>query len=315
MKPAFIAVAGGLLLLLARAAPVAGQVTVQVRVVAGATGAPIDGAALRLGEDLTGITDDRGEHRFTRVLPGAWTLTVQRIGFRTRELVLRVASDTTIVVIMADLAIPIDTLVARRESFTLSGEVIAEDDEHALPDADVTIGERETVTNGAGRFRFRNVTAGEAVTLSIGAPGYIPVNITLTAARDTTLRIRLQPDPVGQQMIAQQVQRIQRRMRAAPVASRAFTRADLLRHGAASVGEALRLLGGPPRGRNSGIRCVIIDERPWYDGPQILDHFTPEQIDRVEYVGSTLRVYTVGFVRRQMAGRRMLVQIVQNVCQ
>lgn len=303
--------AGAGVLLLCPAAAAQSGVDIDVRVIDAATETPLDGATVRLDDEAHGLTSAAGRFVIRGVPPRAYTLTIERIGYRTREMVVRVASDTTIVVRLVELAIPLDTLAVTGRSITLHGEVIGTDTRRAVPDADVRYGDRETATSGSGFFRLGNVTADAPATLLIAGPGYLPRSVTVTASRDTTLRIELQPDPAAQRMIARQIQRLHRRMRGAPTVGRHFSRDDLLRHGAASVGEALKLLGGT----RGAVRCIIIDERPWYDGMQVLEHFTPEEVERVEYVAGTLRIYTFSFVRRRMAARQMLVQIVPNICQ
>jgi hypothetical protein len=293
-----------------------GGFTVRVQVIDAASRSPLEGVAIALDDGLRGVSNAAGEFRFAGVPPRTWVLQAVRLGYATREQVVRVASDTVVTMELTVAAIPIDTLAIRRRVITVTGEVLGTDTRRAVPDADVMLGTRESATNGSGFFRFRDVAAGAPADIIIHGPGYLPATVSVDAMQDTTLRVMLEPDPVAQRMIAAQVQRLNRRSAASPGAVRRYAREDLLRHGAASLAEALRLLGGPPSTRRAAPSgCIIIDERPWPNGAHILNSYTPEEIERVEYVGGILRVYTFSFVRRTLAGKRMLVQIVPFVCQ
>jgi hypothetical protein len=301
-------------------------VTVTVRVEEESSRRPIGNAAVELVGTARGLADDDGTVRFAGLAPGRHTLVVRAPGYATAERPLVVAADTTVVVSLAVSPFPIDSIVARAYTFSLLGEVRSADARRGVPDADVTVGGNVARTDATGYFRMRRLPANDSLAIEVRAIGYLPAVIPLSASGDTTVRIELEIDPVGQAMIREQLARLDAAVNSVPTALRRLDRADLVRHAIPTLFDLLVMQGVRP----DGVQCVVVDGRPMFRdqrvnmpgrgsvhaGLQYLASMIPQEVERVEIIdrGSTIRVYTYSWVRRELPRTSVVLRPMMGVC-
>lgn len=237
-----------------------------------------------------------------------------------------IRSDTAVVITLSIDAILMDSLEARAETFTLLAEVRGADTRRGVPDAEVRVGDNVMYTDGTGFFRMRRLPTHAPNIVEIRAMGYLPAAVELSASRDTTIRIDLEIDPVGQAMIARQLRRLDVAANAVPYPVRSLRRADMLAHAAPTVVEMLKY-----RGVNLKlVECVVIDGRPRMHGMEaslpgvglvnaglaLVAHMMPEEVERIDIInrGAMLRVYTYGWVRHELPQRARIRPVSIAVC-
>lgn len=283
-------------------------VTVSGVVVETAQFAPVGGALIRLSDLPPTTTDRDGQFRFTRVLPGRYTLEVEAFGYRPRSLEIVIRADTAVHVQIDPDPVVLDSLLVSAGNVTIKGTVRdAVTGMKLLQGAQVTIypGAR-TIGALSGSFTLRNVPSGRPIGLLIEALEYLPARVEFVADRDTTLDVPLKVDSVAIRLVAQQVKRLETRSHAIPHSINTLSRADINRAVVPSIGELLRrqLPRDEIRERdffldNRG--CVFLDDMP----VKLADVYTapPAMIERVEiygYRGDMIRVYTRRYVATLM---------------
>ena len=289
------------------------QVTIDGRVVAASTAAPVSGATVMLVGQVTVTSDSRGAFRLSSVPPGRYSLRVAALGYTDQELTLVALRDTSIVVELDPAPIQLDTLAVTARFITVHGQVKEAASGLGLIDVDVELIDfREVRTDGLGRFRMNRVPAGPDATIVVRGFGYLPIERSFTTNRDTALAFQLEPDPVVQQMISAQVARIEQRghgLRSAILTP--IGRAELLRNLNATVYD---LVQQRYASRTSRIRCLLIDDVQIKHsglgvfargGPaEELRMILPDQVERIEIIDRdrVMRVYTREFIRKMVAG-------------
>lgn len=296
-------------LAVAPAGAAAQAVDVQVRVLDRATGRPVEGATVQLGTDLRAVTGGQGAARLTRVPLGGYTLTAHRLGYATAELEVVIRRDTLLVLALDVQPIPLDSIRATNRLITIRGTVRGADTRRVIPDAEVYAGPgRSAYTNFLGRFRLDRFRAGDTLYLSVTAFEYSPARTIALAINDTTIDFVLEPDPIGRAMLAQQIARLDRRVRSVGYSQRTIGRDVLQRRAAATAFDAVRMELGT---RFSRIACVMIDDRQSMFGTDELHAYGIDQIDRLEIIdrGTMVRLYTRRFVQRMLSGRERVAPI------
>src|SRR5262249_53473599 len=142
-------------------------------------------------------TNNNGDFRVPRMAPGERVVTISALGYETRELRINVQRDTMIIVELEVQAIKVDSLKVQARAITVRGKVTDQSTKEPIFDADVAIAARAGSSNLLGNFKFTRVPANVPAPLSVRAPGYEPFAMTISADRDTTLRVELKIDSVG----------------------------------------------------------------------------------------------------------------------
>lgn len=219
---------------------------------------------------------------------------------------------------------------------TVVGVVVDSTTGKALAGAVVYLGNREIVTDSAGRFTLERIPDGR-MTLSASQLGYADRDLDVMVGEGSRLlTIALAPDPVKLQAITVMTDRFRSRRNAVPISVRAFDREDLLSSGEFNLQDFLayrggmiahlchggeRSLGGGPFGAtfgwtaSGGALCVLvrgqwiepqvwINERPAFSDE--LTAYSPADLFLVEVYGRgrMIRAYTSWWV--ESTGRRPL---------
>lgn len=297
------------------AAAAAQGIVLRGQVVERGTSEAIAGAAVELSGVGQILTNPRGEFFFSVPRPARRNLTVSMIGYRQHRSAVTVRSDTTIRIELEIEAVRLDQITVRDTRFTLRGEV-TDVDNRPVADADVHIGVNKTVrTNLAGRFKVGGLPAADTTTVQVVALGLMPHVIQVHAQRDTTLRITLQPDPIGQRMMAMQVERLQTRVAAVGHSVSSFDRAELMLEFGSTLYDLVRRnlrasqrLPTPmslQRRPQPIVPCLFIDERRALFGLDELYHYLPETVERIEIIdrGTMVRIYTRRYIQEMMRRR------------
>ncbi len=302
------------------------QATVTGIVVEASESSSIGGATVRLSGSPPFFTVMDGAFRFSRVAPGAHTLTVEAMGYRTRSLNLVIRGDTALTIEMEPDPIQLDSLVVEGGYVTIRGTVLDATTGQRVLLAQVTVSPGFPAVGAvSGEFAVHRVPKGEAVSVLVEAIEYLPARIALITEEDTTLSVELEPDPVGRQLIAQQVEKLEARSNAVPFLKDVIGRKDWAVAPNWSVYDFLRArLGG-----SATIGCLVIDEvamnglaslgppgRRGDPGPAafLQGLFAPE-VERIEIYqrGGMVRVYTRRFVQAMLRGKRKLKPIVYGL--
>src|SRR5262249_14911085 len=144
-------------------------------------------------------------------------------------------------------------------------------------DADVTIAARAGSSNLLGNFKFTRVPANVPAPLSVRAPGYEPFAMTISADRDTTLRVELKIDSVGLRMLAAQVGRLETRSRGVNASLRQFN-SDVLTY---AKGQALDEFLKHNMFQRA-VYCFFADDIDQTGAlPEILGSFLVEELGRI----------------------------------
>ncbi len=240
-------------------------------------------------------------------------------------------------VLLSTLAVlPASAQGPRAVRRTVVGAVVDSTTGKPLAGAVVYLGNREIVTDSAGRFTLERVPDGR-LTLSASQLGYADRDLDITVGEGTgLLKIALAPDPVELQAITVMTDRFKSRRNAVPISVRAFDREALLSSGEFNLQDFLeyrggmiahqchggeRSLGGGPFGATfgwtatGGALCVLvrgqwiepqvwIDERPAFSDE--LTAYSPADLFLVEVYGRgrMIRAYTTWWMEK--TGKRPL---------
>jgi hypothetical protein len=281
------------------------QVTVTGLVVERTQSSWIGGATVQLSGASPFFTNLDGTFQFDRVTPGRHTLTVEAMGYQTRSMELDLRSDTILTIEMDPDPILLDSLLVRAGDITIKGEILDARTGAWILFAQVTVQPGlPTVDAYSGRFTVRRVPVGRAVTVLVEAVEYLPVRIALITETDTSLTVELEPDPVGIQLIAEQIQKLETRSNRTPYPKHVIDREDMALTPGWTIYDMIRTrLNAMGRGRQFSERytgrmaCLFIDEvNVGY--PSFLKGLTAGEVDRVEIYkrGNHIRVYTKRFL-------------------
>ncbi len=144
---------------------------------------------------------------------------------------------------------------------------------------------------------------------------YLPAEALIETSRDTTVRFRLEPDPIAVRMIAAQVARLEERSRRNPFGRHQFDRTVMLRKRQSSAYDVIKDRLGPMR--IHGVRCVFIDEVERGFGMEQLKMYLPDRLERIEVLtsrehGTMVRVYTREYIGKMVQGQRTIGPIILN---
>lgn len=269
---------------------------------AGIAGATIEVAG------RTVLTDLRGRFTITELTAGRHVLTVGAFGYSVREVEVT-APATDLVIELDPSPVALDPLVVTGATITLRGKVHERGDDRGLIDVQVLVDpDHEEWTNSAGRFKVDDLPAGPPLRLEIRGFGYLPIHTIISAFRDTTLIIGLEPDPLMQRMIEIQAARLRDRAKPFDTAVMpAMDREDLLRNANTTAFDLIRYRYGRFLSR---VKCMLIDDRQTYNGLAELMHFLPDELERIEFLfrGRMLRIYTRDYMRKLVGGGVELVR-------
>jgi len=282
------------------------EITVTGRVVERTQSSWIGGATVRLSGSPPFFTDLDGAFRFSRVIPGRHTLTVQALGYRTRSMELMIQSDTTITIELDPDPIVLDSLLVGSRSGTIRirGEIFDAQTGDRVLYAQVTVQpDFSTFDALLGRFTAKKVPIGRAVTVLVEAIEYLPARIALITEADTSLTVEMEPDSVAIRLLAQKAQMLEARSLSLPVRQRVLDKEELARYAAWPAREAIVTHLGMSGTRAFRERmtkdphCIFIDDRQQFH-LAFLWGLGAGEIERVELYdrGRMVRVYTKRYV-------------------
>jgi hypothetical protein len=275
----------------------------------------IPGATVRLSGRFTRLSGPGGEFEFARVPEGAYTLTVEAMGYRAVDVSLVLRSDTTLFVEMEIDPIIIDSLMVQAGTVTVRGKVLDGVTGRSIPEARIQTGIRSEVYSlSDGSFRLKDLPRGFPVSVTVGAYRYLPDSQTLVAYQDTTLSVTLSPDSVAIRLFQRATEQLEIRARGVNLSQVQLSRDFIERRIYHTLTDLIRVKTG---GRVS-TRCLFIDEvsQPFFD---VLDTYQASEIERIEVFGrgKMIRVYTQDFVARNLTkveGLPPVVYVMPGVC-
>jgi len=273
------------------------QVQLSGRVLEFGTRSGISGASVSIPSIGRVTTNSAGDFRLPRMAPGERVVTISALGYETRELRLNIQRDTMIIVELEVQAIKVDSLKVQARAITVRGKITDQNTKESVFDADVTIAARSAASNLLGNFKVTRVPANVPAPLTIRAPGYEPFAMTITADRDTSLRIELKIDSVGLRMLAAQVGRLEKRSRGVNASLRQFNGDALAYAKGQALDEFLK-----HNMFQRAVYCFFVDDIERTGAlPDILSSFLVEELDRIEVYdrGLMLRVYTRRYIAKQ----------------
>lgn len=267
------------------------------------TGEAINGAAVELAGSRAVVSNARGEFVIPGVKPGRRRLVVKMIGYRDWQTTLDVQGDLDVRVDLEIEAVRVQGVTATNRTYTIHGKVVDRAKRNPVMDVDVFLGaNRRTLTNINGRFKFSKVRVQDAARIEVRAIGMMPAVLLMQADRDTTVEVSLEPDPVGERMLAQQIQRLDTRLNAVPHSVQKIDHAGLMELPGPTLFEIVRMRLAV--NQRAG-RCVFIDEHRTIDGLEDLKALIPELVERLEIIdrGEMVRVYTRRYVEAMLRKR------------
>lgn len=272
------------------------RAVVQGRVVEFGTrnGIPADITVPRVGRVVAG---GNGEFRLPDVPVGLHVVTVTALGYQTREVQLDVKGDTAVFIELEVAPVRVDSIVVRSRTITVRGHVFELATGKPVIDAEATIGARMDRTNFAGNFKVTRVPGGAPVTVEVGAVALFPAQLIITADRDTTIRVGLRPDSVGQAMLDAAVKKIEERSRAVQMTRDQWDREELMR-----FPRTIEQLLLQRYGRRVVPTCLFVNDiNMTIGGAELLASYITDELERVEVFGrgSMVRLYTRRFAARK----------------
>ena len=191
-------------------------------------------------------------------------------------------------------------MVAAR-TIDIEGRVRDPENDLLLVDAEVLTDQiTGTLTDTHGRFKLEDVLEGVPLHVMVRAFGYLRVDTIILPDVDESYVFEPRPDPWVEEMIAEQIGRIEERSAGIlTVGRRPMDRESLLRYaGTHTLGDAIEFEYF--RGVQ-GIACVFVDEelRDFLPLEVLLQGILPERLERIEllFEGAMLRIYTREFMQ------------------
>lgn len=270
-------------------------VTVSGVVVEPSDSTPIAEASIRLADAPLAITDERGRFDIPGVTPGRYVLSVEALGYVTREIELDLRADTTVRIELVPDPIDVEGLMV--EGVTIRGNLRDAETGLKLLTGRVTLQpDGRSVTTNAGSFTLKQVARGASVTLVAEAIEHLPTRVALVVEGDTTVDIMMGVDSVALRLLDRQVQRISRRAESMPWSVNELDRDEIRRVRVPSIGELIRRQL-PPGVADwkypyvTGDHCIMLDDSPVQYA--VLLGVPPELIERVEIYGLRGRLISV----------------------
>lgn len=278
------------------------RVVVEGRVVERGTGNPVANASVELDGQPIATTSTTGQFQFDRVTPGGYSMHVAGLGYAPADLFLVIRRDTTLTIELDVSPFALDTVSVDARRIDLRGHVRQRGSDLSLTRTEVLTNlDRRTRTNAAGRFRLRDLPAGVPVLVRILAFGYLSLDSTVVADKDTSMVFGLEIDPLAQRMIEVEVARLEERSRPFRTAIMPpIDREELLRN-RGTVLDLVQFRYGVNLRR---VRCILIDDRQTYNGLDELALILPDELERIEVLerGAMLRIYTREFIKTMLGG-------------
>ncbi len=262
-------------------------------------GRAIVGAIATLG-NVEAKTDSAGRFRIFAE-PGSYGLVVRAVGFLPKRIVLTLDRDTSVTILLEPSLATLDTMRVIGTDVTVKGLIIDSGTRVPLLRSQVAlVPGGPTVGARTGHFSIR-VPAGAPATLSVEALEYLPEELTINVAHDTSIVVALRVDSLALQRIQAQVIRLRERSQAMPYRIDALGREALRASGQSMVGHLiLRRL--PPRSVSTRWpyfhgTCVFLDDKK--TSFDVLLTTAAEVVERVEIFGhdaKMIRVYSRAYV-------------------
>ncbi len=302
-----LAVAWGLLVgALQTAAPASAQevFVVSGQVVDTLTGRGIPAAVVRLDGHGSMLTGEAGRFRFAAVERGDYELQVEAFGYAPRSVLLQVRADVVVSVTTEIAPLDIGALVVQPRELEVRGRVRDPVRDVPLKGAEIITGAGDnTQSNGGGGFEVGG-WEGLELLVRIRAFGYLPIDTVIIPTPGDRHEFDLEPDPVVERMIAEQIGRIERRAGGRrAITLRPMNRDRLLRRRGMTLYDVLHT----DYAHRLRLGCVVLDEFPLApsiaDG--ILQTIPVEDVERIEFLfrGRMLRIYTRDFMRTMIGSQ------------
>jgi hypothetical protein len=306
----------------ANASAQAGTFVVRGRVLERGQERPIAQALVVFDEDRRATTNAIGEFEIRGLQAGRYTLLVEALGYLTVRTTMLIEGNGTVQIQMDPAPLPLPPVRAATSLVTVQARVTNESTGEIAPYVIVRLDNRDQAsTNAAGWFRFRRIPAGMH-RLALEGFGWLPIEIDVDVARDTTLALTLKRDPVADRIIAVQVGKLAERVRSVGYSVRTIDRKEFLFSRAPTPVEIIQSRGGVNiescarsrvRACVGGLAPIVyIDDRRTMCGLEVLTGYPNATIQRIEVIdrGKIIRIYTIWFIERMNEGRTILEPIV-----
>jgi hypothetical protein len=249
---------------------------------------PLIGAVVSLkavGNARTTRTDETGTFTFSKVVPGAYSLSVRRLGYEQVNQTVDVRAEMQAADVSMTRVAMLDTVRVRATAQGIYGGVGTAKDLRPVAGAVVQIaGGSKTAVDSAGHF-FIPIKSPGAYVLRAEAPGYEPYTMSVTVPHDEGVEVALLLDSATgprSHMLAAAFADFSERLRVRRNSSAIVPRAELTRTGDRQLLGAIR---SSPSFNRVALRfgpsaCVFVDGRP---RPGVsLGAYDPSEIEAVE---------------------------------
>ncbi len=229
-------------------------------------------------------------------------LSVEAFGYRSRSLELVLRGDTMVQLEIDPDPVVLDSVIVQTGTVTIRGRTRDAQTGSKLRDVQVTVYPGPRIVGALnGDFTLQNMAKGQPIAILVEAIEYLPTQLELTPAKDTTLSVALEIDSVALRLIAQQAKRLQLRVQGMPMKIGALGRDEIRSTVAQSIADLIRqrvprgvIPDRPPYPERG---CIIFDDAD--SSIQELVATPPQLIERVEIVGyraEMIRVYSKKYV-------------------
>ena len=275
------------------------QAEIKGRVVEFGSRDGIAGVTVELDGVARRVTSETGQFSFSGIPTGTHRLSFRLIGYANRDLQFEVRGDTTLLVELDVAPVRMDTVNVQVRNITVRGRVYDPVKQIDVVDAEVRIGTlKPTWTNAIGNFKVSKVPSFRPLPLEVRAIGYLPIETTITATRDTTVRITVEMDPLGQRFIAAHMAALEIRGRSVPLSRLQFNEDQMLYYRGQTVWEFIRTKAAP-----RGLGCIMVDDVEYtMMGQSILESYLVEEVRRIEIYGrgTMVRLYTARHLQKNI---------------
>lgn len=266
------------------------------------------------------LSGPQGEFRFDLVDPGTHALSVVAFGYVDFTISVTVAGDASFTLPLEPQPIELASINVDANTLDFEGRIRDGARPATLYDAQILTDQgHDERTGWRGRFELDDAYEGVPLRLIIRAFGFMPMDTTFVPDDSDRPDFDLEPDPVGQEMIAIQTQRLDERASDTEQVYRPFRtrptldRDDMARY--SSWGSLQAMLESIYTIRTlRRVGCFVLDESPVLNRAArtlVLQTMLPQEIERVEVIEFPdqqgvlmMRVYTRRFFQRVVATDR-----------